>query len=118
MSNGKPYRPRLTPEQVADIKQRHRLGESAMDLAEIYDRDHAIISRVIRGESYVQAAKPVTCTGCLHTARAVENERRAREFRGEVECIDGCGRWLETSANIVRSRQGHVRCSNCKEGKP
>lgn len=115
MSNGKAYRPRLRPEQVEKIKERHSKGESVMDLAEIYDRHHATISRVVRGESYAKkAAKPSLCKGCIQTDRAVENVRRAREFRGDVQCISAdCDRWVEVSANIVRSRQGRVRCSEC-----
>ncbi|WP_280448405.1 hypothetical protein [Nocardia brasiliensis] len=112
------YRPRLTGEQAEEIRSRYRRGATVDELATLYDRGYDSIRNLVKGRSYTEPkhAKTRTCTGCEQADAAADNVIRSREFRGDAKCIE-CGRLIETTASIVRARQGRLRCTKCKEGK-
>lgn len=111
--------PRFTTEQVEEIKDRHARGEKVTDLAEAYGRGYDVIRGIVKGRTYRKyAASAPTCNGCAQGDRAASNMVLSHQFRGDVECVAGCGRTVETSVNIVRSRQGRIRCPKCSEVRP
>lgn len=111
------YRPRLLDADIQKIRSLHRSGETLGTLAARYERPRHTIRDIVAGRSYRWVTAIVTegaavCPRCETWERALRNQKRTREVRVEIECVD-CEEAMFVTVEKSMAREGVIRCGTC-----